>query len=204
MLINLILESPKFRSTVVHLTCQTGSNDVRKVLRDGRMLARKYRARRRRTKHGAGIAEFGPGILVLVICIFFPLVDLLSVCLSYCTIMVLNYNQVAQAALIRASEAADPSGDIKKGIPDTWRSGMGKFVNMTGNINTDVSYRNGQQESGAGATDAQDVIVRVRTSVTCNPFLPIPFFFGIPGINAPFPLVVFQEKQMENPDFSQQ
>ncbi len=168
------------------------------------MSVERIRTRRRRTNRGAGIAEFGPGILVLVICIFFPLVDLLSVCLSYCTIMVLNYNQVAQAALIRASEAANPGGDIKKGIPDTWRGGMGKFVNMSGNVQTDVSYRNGQTETGKGATDAQDVIVRVRTTVTCNPFLPIPFFVGIPGINAPFPIVVFQEKQMENPDFSQQ
>ncbi|MBX9950364.1 MAG: hypothetical protein K2Y39_14440 [Candidatus Obscuribacterales bacterium] len=168
------------------------------------MLAHRSRVRRRRTNRGAGISEFGPGILILVICIFFPLVDLLSVCLSYCTIMVLNYNQVAQAALVRASEAANPDGDVKKGIPDTWRNGMGRFVNMSGNVDTDVSYRSGQQESGQGATDAQDVIVRVKTTITCNPFLPIPFFVGVPGINAPFPLVVSQEKQMENPDFSQQ
>lgn len=168
------------------------------------MQARKYRARRMRTRDGAGIAEFGPAMLVLVICIFFPLVDILSVCLAYCTVMVLNYNQVAQASLVRASEAADPSGEVKKGIPDVWRSGMGKFVNMTGNVDTVVQYRNGQQETGTGATDAQDVIVRVKTTVVCNPFLPIPFFFGIPGINAPFPMVVFHEKQMENPDFSQQ
>ncbi len=168
------------------------------------MQARKYQARGRRTSRGAGIAEFGPGMLVLVICIFFPLVDILSVCLSYCMLMVLNYNQVAQAALVKASEAQDPTGEVKKGIPDVWRGGMGKFVNMSGNPQTDVSYRAGQAEQGSGATDAEDVIVRVKTTVTCNPFLPIPFFFGIPGINAPFPMVVFQEKQMENPDYSQQ
>ncbi|MCC7532150.1 MAG: hypothetical protein IT342_26845 [Candidatus Melainabacteria bacterium] len=168
------------------------------------MLARKYRARRIRTRNGAGIAEFGPAMLVLVICIFFPLVDILSVCLAYCTVMVLNYNQVAQAALIKASEAANPGGEVKKGIPDVWRSGMGKFVNMSGDPQTEVSYRPGQTEQGSGATDAEDVIVRVKTTINCNPFLPIPFFFGIPGINAQFPLVVFQEKQMENPDYSQQ
>jgi len=169
------------------------------------MLARKYRARKMRTKNGAsGIAEFGPGMWVLVLCIFFPLVDILSVCLAYCTVMVLNYNQVNQASLIKASDAASPNGEVKKGIPDVWRSGMGKFVNMSGSPQTDVAYRNGQKETGTGATDAEDVIVIVKTTVNCNPFLPIPFFVGIPGINAQFPLVVAQERQMENPDYSAQ
>ncbi len=157
----------------------------------------KYSARRRRTKRGAGIAEFGPAVFILIICIFFPLCDLVSIGVSYCLLMVLNYNQIQQASLVESSEAQDPSGAVKKGIPDVWRSGMGHFVNMSGNPQTDVSYRAGQ---GTGGSSEQDKIVRVRTVITCNPFLPIPFFFGIPGINAPFPLIAFQEKQMENPD----
>ncbi len=166
------------------------------------MQARKYPNYRRRTKRGAGIAEFGPGFFVLLICIFFPLCDLISIGVSYCLIMVLNYNQIQQASLVDSAEAQDPGGAVKKGIPDTWKNGMGRFVNMSGNVQTDISYRNGQTETGQGANGAQDKIVRLRTTVTCNPFLPIPFFFGIPGINAPFPLVVFQERQMENPDFA--
>ncbi len=164
------------------------------------MLARKYRPRRLRTRRGAGIAEFGPAMLVLLICIFFPLCDLISIGVSYCMVMVLNYNQIQEASLVDHTQAEDASGSVKKGIPDVWRGGMGHFVNMSGDPVTDVTYRLGQVEVGAGANGEQDKIVRVKTTVTCNPFLSIPFFVNVPGINAPFPLVVFQERQMENPD----
>lgn len=164
------------------------------------MRSKKYRTNCRRTANGAGIAEFGPAVFVLIIAIFFPLCDLISIGVSYTLLMVLNYNQVHEAALIDSSEALDPSGSVKKGIPETWRSGMGHFVNMSGSPQTDVTYRDGQQESGAGNTNVEDKIVRVRTTVTCNPFLSIPFFVNVPGINAPFPLVVFQERPLENPD----
>lgn len=166
------------------------------------MQAKKSRVRRMRTKTGAGIAEFGPAMLVLLICIFFPLCDLISMGVSYTLVMVLNYNQVHEASLIESGDAQNPSGSVKKGIPDVWKSGMGKFVNMSGNPQTEVTYRDGQTESGTGANGAEDKIVRVRTTVTCNPFLNIPFFVKVPGINAPFPLVVFQERQMENPDYA--
>jgi len=171
-------------------------------IRREKMQSRRYSARRKRTNRGAGIAEFGPGFFVLLICIFFPLVDLISIGVSYCLLMVLNYNQIQQASLVQHQEAQDPSGAVKKGIPDTWKNGMGRFVNMSGNVQTQITYRDGQTETGAGANGAQDKIVRLRTTVNCNPFLPIPFFFGIPGINATYPLVVFQERQMENPDYA--
>lgn len=164
------------------------------------MQARSYRARRSRTASGAGIAEFGPAMLVLLICIFFPVCDLISIGVSYTLVMVLNYNQVHEAALVDSADALDAGGSVKKGIPDTWRSGMGHFVNMSGNPITDVTYRAGQTETGSGANGAADTIVRVRTTVNCNPFLSIPFFVNVPGINAPFPLVVFQERPLENPD----
>lgn len=164
------------------------------------MRTRNFRAYRRRTANGAGIAEFGPAVFVLIIAIFFPLCDLISIGVSYTMLMVLNYNQVHEAALIDSSDALDPSGSVKKGIPDTWRNGMGHFVNMSGSPITEVTYRDGQQEAGGGGSGVLDKIVRVRTTVTCNPFLSIPFFVNVPGINAPFPLVVFQERPLENPD----
>lgn len=160
------------------------------------MRARKSQDRRTRTANGAGIAEFGPAMLVLLICIFFPLCDLISIGVSYSLLMVLNYNQVHEAALIDSVDALDASGSVKKGIPDTWRSGMGHFVNMSGNVDTEVGYRDGETENNG----PKDTIVRVKTTITCKPFLSIPFFVNIPGINAPFPLVVFQERPLENPD----
>jgi Flp pilus assembly protein TadG len=53
-----------------------------------------------RSASGNAMAEFAPALIVLLICIFFPLVDMLAVGLAYCDAQVLNTNQVHEASLL--------------------------------------------------------------------------------------------------------
>lgn len=164
-----------------------------------RRFARRLEQQKRR-KTGSQIAEFGPALWVLLIFIFFPMVDLLSMGVSYGLCMVLNYNQVREASLLPNAEANSPSGTVKKGIPDKWIAGMGQFTNRTAYPATTISYRDGETDNNKTV----DKIVGVSTTVTCHPFLPIPIpVASIPGINGPMTFTVFSECPMENPDYAQ-
>lgn len=148
------------------------------------------------------MADFGPALLILFILIFFPLLDLLGICLDYGLCMILNSNQVHEAALIQSKDALDPAGSIKKGIPDQWMKGMGSFCNLAKPITTDISYKT-SPDTGPNATP--DKVVTVVTTVACSPFLTIPIPFAeVPGFNSPFTFEISSQRQMENPDYAPQ
>ena len=141
------------------------------------------------------MAEFGPALGVLLLFFFLPMVDMLSLGVSYSLCMVLNGNQVHEASLLPAADAQNAAGTVKKTIPDQWLGGMGKFVKSVGPINTLVTYRTG------GSKSSTDKIVCVQTTVKCLPFLPIPLpLVDVPGLNGPMTFAVSSERQMENPD----
>ena len=152
------------------------------------------RSRRNRNPKGNAISEFGPAMWILIICIFLPMINLLSLAVSYGLCMVLNHNQVHEAALVRSVEAQQGNGSVKKRIPDFWLAGMGKLVKVQGYPRTTINYRN------AGSTDK---FVIVQTTVVCSPLLTIPIpVVNIPGINGPMSFTISSERPMENPDYA--
>ncbi|MBU6451011.1 MAG: hypothetical protein KGS72_04480 [Cyanobacteria bacterium REEB67] len=154
------------------------------------------RGNRRKAK-GQAIAEFGPALGIVLICFFFPLVDILAVGLAYGFLMVLNYNQVHEASLLPASSAQDPAGVVRSGIVNQWLNGMGHFVKTEGKPDTAVSYR----ANTVNADGVTDQTVIVTTTAVCDPFLPIPLpFANVPGLNGPMNLAITSERPMENPD----
>jgi hypothetical protein len=156
------------------------------------------RLKTKRGTRGSSIAEFGPAMFVLLLLIFFPVLDLLSVCFNYGIVALLNYNQVHEASLLPSEKANDPSGPVKKEIPDAWRhTGMAKFIKVVGNPETTISYRNGQSNGDS----TSDKIVILKTTVVCEPFVRIPIpIANVPGLNASVRLSATSERQMENPD----
>ena len=153
-----------------------------------------------RNSKGSSTAEFGPALIVLLIFFFFPLVDLLSVCLSYGLCTVLNTNQLHEASLEPWQDAADPNGLVMKTIPNQWSNGMGHFVKASGPPQTVITYRDGDKNS----QDQVDKVIRLATSVQCNPSIPLPLpIVNVPGLNGPFNITITAERTMENPDYAQ-
>ncbi len=163
------------------------------------MTREMVRVRRRST--GSSIAEFGPALWLLLICIFFPLLDLMSMLVSYGCCMVLNNIQVHEASLTKWTDAMSSTGPIIKALPDQWKAaGFGQYVKMVGDPQTTVSYRQGQ----TGSDQITDKIVIVQTTVTCSPFLPIPIpAVNVPGLNGPMTFNIVAERPVENPDYGQ-
>jgi hypothetical protein len=158
------------------------------------MVYKLSRRQRKRNAHGASIAEFGPALGLLLICFFFPLLDLIGISVSYGCCALLNNTQVHEASLLPWQEATDSSGVIRHDIPDTWlNSGIGRFAKVSAPIKTKVNYRTGQ---------TGDKIVEVKTRVICDPFLSIPVpVANVPGLNGPMIFVIASERTMENPDY---
>lgn len=161
------------------------------------MMGRSTRSQRRKMSGGASIAEFGPALGLVLICFFFPMINMLSLALDYGLCMVLNINQVHEASLIAMSDATDNAGPVCKAIPDQWLNGMGRFVKIVGYPQTTVTYRDGE----TGPDNVTDKIVSVQTTVVCTPFLPVPLpCANIPGLNGPVTFSINAERPVENPD----
>lgn len=151
-----------------------------------------------RTATGSALTEMGPALLLILMMIFFPMLDLMALAASYCSCLYLNFQQTKEAAVVQFTDAQSTSGQVQKGVVDAWQhAGVGVFVKTTTTPHTSVSYRNGQQDP---QTKVVDKFVDVTTTVTCQPFLTIPFPVSVPGLNAPMTFTMTSEAQMENPD----
>lgn len=140
--------------------------------------------------------EFPIVMTLFLLLLAFPALDLLFLGMAYNSGSVLNDEQVRQAALISHTAATSPLGKVKQTIPNNWRqSGLGRFANVNGAINTELTYRNGSTD----ANGLVEKIVRVVTSFDVNPFLVIPFPVQVPGLNAPVAFRFASERQMEDP-----
>lgn len=149
----------------------------------------------RRSASGTAIAEFGPGFAVLVLMIFFPLVDMLGLGASYASCTLLNYCQLREAAFCSKDEALAQDGPVKSGVPQTWRQqGVGKFANLIEDPKTEVNYVDAD-DAGNGVVFQY---VQVSTSATASPFLAVPFFAGVPGLGAPVTFKISSERLLEN------
>lgn len=151
-----------------------------------------------RRQHGSQLAEFGPGLLVLFVSTFFPMLLLMAVAVNYGAGYLLNNIQIREAAVSKRDEVESASGNVKKVIPEQWKtSGLGQFANLTEFPKTEVSYVPGQKDSEG----RQDMIVRVKTTIKPRPMLAnMPFIPGIPGLTSESVFTYENEAVIENPD----
>jgi hypothetical protein len=151
-----------------------------------------------RRKNGSAMSEMGPALLLLLMFVFFPVLDMMGAAAAYGSTFYLNMMQAKEAAVTPASDATSSSGQVQKGVVDSWlNNGIGKFVKVTGYPKTQVKYRDGIKDS---TTQITYKVVTVTTTVKCEPFVKMPWFTPVPGMNAPMEFNVTSEAQMENPD----
>ena len=128
-----------------------------------------------RRKNGEAIAETGPALFVLLILIFFPLLDVLGMSAQFAAAWYLNQAVTRELACVR-EQGAD-GGASAQAITNDWRTtGIGHFVNPR-NVVHQVAY-----QAGAGSGDVPTV--RCTTTVTVPPFISVPWFTPIPGVSA--------------------
>ncbi|MBY0546208.1 MAG: hypothetical protein K2W95_02895 [Candidatus Obscuribacterales bacterium] len=148
-----------------------------------------------RKRKGSAITEFGPSLFIFLILIFFPMMDLLGVAAVYCCGWYCNFLVTRELAVRTAADG----GTTSPGPNATTTSANGGIV--ASEINTEfrktgicafIGVRNDSDlahsavyfgpTTGATGVPAQ---VTCTSSITAQPFLPIPFFGGVPGLGAP-------------------
>lgn len=157
----------------------------------------KYRSRK-----GQSIAEGGPAIFILVVMMFFPMLDLLGLGLAFYSGFMLNTWQTREAALISNGEATAENGRIRFLLPEYWRrSGQGKFANIDKGIATKVTYEKGAENAATTAIFKADQVVRVTTTIKYRPWFTIPFL-PVPGLGDPFVIEFSNTRLVEDPDLA--
>lgn len=135
------------------------------------------------------MVEFGPALFVTLFLLFFPMVNLIALGVSYGASATLNDLQVREAALQPSNLVLNPGGAVQKSIPEQWMDSIGKLVTDK-TPKTMVSYR---------VASPTDKTVTVSTKVVARPFLTIPFLSTIPGLGAPVDFTLTSERIVENP-----
>lgn len=144
-------------------------------------------------KSSGSIAEFGPALYLLLIVLFFPMLDMVGIVLSYADCQYLHFTLVRQACLenilsmnsatppqLQVSYAfvTDPNGAFRNLIV-SWYNGIGHYA--TKNLNDITVSANVDLSQGTSKVK----YVTITTTVICNPLVPIPFPYALPGFNAP-------------------
>jgi len=151
---------------------------------------RKRRGAKKRGSLGAAISEFGPALFLMFFFAIFPVLDMIVAGYNYCSCVALNDLQLREASKLPRSQADAANGPVKLIIPQRWASSIiGGFSGTSQLPETVVSY------------SAKHGTCYVTVSTTCeiNPFLKIPFFFGVPGIGAPLITKISNKRVMETP-----
>lgn len=153
---------------------------------------------RARKASGSAIAETGPALLILFMALFFPLCNLLGMGVSYASCFTLNDVQCREASTLPKLQAEAAGGPIKKDVVERWKkSGFGAFVQVQGNVKTEVNYFKGVKDNN----DTEDQIVEVTTTLTSKPFLMVPFPVQVPALNAPVSFTISNRRIVENHHF---
>jgi hypothetical protein len=127
-----------------------------------------------RKRTGSAIAETGPALFVLLVMIFFPMLDLLAMGMQFCCSWYLNHEASHELSVSKFADWGVALDQLKTKFDST---GIPKFIHMTGGSHSYTSV-----PAGASGDPAQ---VNCTTAVTCTPFLYIPMFFPVPGVNQP-------------------
>ena len=163
-----------------------------------------------RSERATTIIEFGPALFIVLFLFFFPMINLFGLGISYCDCLYLNKLVLRRAAtesdLLVVDSSSSPStvkvndnpltlnADIAQ-VVSQWSSGFGKFTSTAVNpaVTTQIDQTASTQTQYPGQTTQWPVTWYVNVDLRCEraPLLPLPLFFGVPGLSAP---VVFEFK----------
>jgi hypothetical protein len=147
---------------------------------------------RRRAKRGSAIAEFGPALCILLLCLFFPLLDMVVLGIQYCACAQLVSLQAQKAAQVPKTESTCSHGPVCGPLVDGWmNTGIGQFVRPLEKPKTQVFFNK---------LDEREENVTVSTTFQVPPFLFIPVCPGVPGLGAPATFTISTQRLLEDPE----
>lgn len=157
---------------------------------------------RTRSQLGSAMSEFGPAIFLLFVFGFLPVVDFIAMGMNYASAYYLNELQLREAQKVPRSSCIDTNGSVILTIPQSWRNSMlGGLADNDKAVTSQISYQPVPWVP-VGSTQTVNLwFVSINTTVSFRPLFAIPFFKGIPGLSAPYSVVVGGRRPVENNRF---
>ncbi len=146
----------------------------------------------RNKKGGSGTVELAPALIVIFVVILIPMLDLLYLGLAYAAGWYCNHLVVREVAC-RIPNTATGAGTAAGDATAAWAAtGLAKFIGANvGSVNNTITFQaNPLPNQGPISTT-------VATSVLVQPFLPIPFFMQVEGLNKPVTFTYSAERPQE-------
>ncbi|HEY9713690.1 MAG TPA: hypothetical protein V6C72_09480 [Chroococcales cyanobacterium] len=152
-----------------------------------------------RSKKGQQSIEIAPAILVLFVIILFPVLDLLYLGVAYAAGWYENHLACRECACRSPDVGTSTPGD-QAGSAAFAGSPLANFIGATNIVNDESNNFGGAV--AVPANPAQPPVCKVQTTMTVKPFLPVPWFKAVPGINAPITFTYYSERPQEEPDLA--
>ncbi len=151
---------------------------------------------RKRRKSGSAITETGPALFLLFVIIFFPMLDLLGMAAGYIMSGIYHDHMVRELALSAPpGVTTDPAIQtqtkaIEKVNLEFQNSTFFNFLKMTpGDLQvSDIKYL---------PDNTNPTVIQATTTCTIRPFINIPWWTGVPGLNEPFPFILTTQRPQE-------
>ncbi len=141
--------------------------------------------RRRRSQFGSGqIAELGPALWIILVMVFFPMLDLMYMGMAFGSGWFLNH-MVTRAVVVTDPTNASAVSSAINGATTAWQSSvLAQFIGVVGTPTSTPAWF----PDPINAADTNG-ICQITTQVTCKPFMdmrgvPIINAFNIPGCTA--------------------
>jgi hypothetical protein len=151
----------------------------------------------RNKKGGSGTVELAPALVVIFIVILIPMLDLLYLGLAYAAGWYCNHLVVREVACrdpVVTPPPANSPGTAAGDATAAWAAtGLAKFIGAgAGAVVNNISFTPNPTNPAAGP-----VSCTVGTVITVQPFLPIPFFMKVQGMNQPVAFAYSAERPQE-------
>ena len=149
-----------------------------------------------RRSRGSAITETGPALFLLFVVIFFPMLDLLEMAVGYIMSGIYHDYMIREIAMSAPPGVTpDPAiqtqaAAITKVNTQFKESSFYKFLKMEP---SDLQVSNIQYFPN----ESNPNIVQCTTTCTVKPFISIPWWGSVPGLNAAFPFIISSQRPQE-------
>jgi hypothetical protein len=159
--------------------------DARRACSPRSRLSQRANTRRFRGQRGGQIAEFGPALLILLVVMFFPMIDLLYYGFAYGAAWYLHQLEVRAVSVSQPPFGPNQTFDGRSFIPELaaketafLQSGLGKFLQIQ-----DVFCQVTQLPDPANPAVVGNSVLTNQFFVQAMIVIPIPYFAGAPALN---------------------
>lgn len=155
---------------------------------------------RLRKRSGAAISETGPALFILLIMVFFPMINILQIGAGYAIAQTYHDYTIREIACRDPSNAQDA---IDKVRDEFGSSALFDFLKVRNFGLVGNPQFLGVDGAPMGIPPAGDPArrniarVRISTRVEVSPFITVPFIPAVPGLSAPFPFLETTDRPQE-------